>query len=126
MDARDMQFLDGSFETATAFFTLMYVPKLTVSKVFEEVLRVLRPGGRFMVWDTIIPPCDGRPQNLFVVPVRIAIDDRVIRTGYGVPWPNNDRDMQFYLNLGTEAGFTVTQARATGNHSFQAVFEKTN
>jgi SAM-dependent methyltransferase len=124
MDARDMKFLDGSFNTVTAFFALMYIPKPTVGKVFEEVFRVLRQGGRFMVWDTVIPPCGG-PQDLFVVPVEVTIDEGVIRAGYGAPWPDNDRDMQFYLNLGTGAGFTVTQARATGNHSFQAVFEKT-
>ena len=38
MDARDLQFLDGSFETVTAFFTLMYLKSADAYKqVFAEV-----------------------------------------------------------------------------------------
>ena len=47
MDARDLQFLDNTFSAATSFFTLMYIPGSDHAKVFDEVLRVLEPGGPF-------------------------------------------------------------------------------
>ena len=51
MNAGDMQFLDASFATATAFFSLMFMPAAEHGTVFGEVFRVLAPGGRFLIWD---------------------------------------------------------------------------
>jgi len=59
MDARDLQFLDGTFQTATSFFTLMYIKAEDHRRVFEEVFRVVAPGGRFLVWDAVFPPARG-------------------------------------------------------------------
>jgi ubiquinone/menaquinone biosynthesis C-methylase UbiE len=50
MDARNMQFLDETFDTATAFFSLMYLKSETDrQKVLAEVYRALKPAGRFLV-----------------------------------------------------------------------------
>jgi hypothetical protein len=38
MDARELQFLDGTFAAATSFFTLMFVRPADHAQVFEEVL----------------------------------------------------------------------------------------
>ncbi len=52
MDAKDLKFLDESFKTATAFFSLMYLKeKEDQLKVFREVARVLKPGGKFHIWE---------------------------------------------------------------------------
>src|SRR5512140_1179824 len=40
MDARDLKFLDGSFATATVFFTFMYIDPGDHAKVFQEIRRV--------------------------------------------------------------------------------------
>ena len=47
MDATDLKFIDNSFNTATSFFTLIYIPDSDHEKVFSEVYRVLAPGGVF-------------------------------------------------------------------------------
>ena len=60
MDARDLQFLDSTFLTATAFFTLMYIKAADHERVLSEVLRALKPGGRFLIWEVVLPP---RPEE---------------------------------------------------------------
>ena len=45
MDATDLKFLDESFDTATAFFSLMYMRPEIQPRVFAEVFRVLTRGG---------------------------------------------------------------------------------
>ncbi len=48
MDAADLKFLDNSFETVTAFFTLLYIKSKNLDKIFNEVIRVLAPDGKFL------------------------------------------------------------------------------
>jgi ubiquinone/menaquinone biosynthesis C-methylase UbiE len=55
MDAADLRFLPKSFDVCTAFFSLMYIPKSIHQKVFEEVFRVLKDRGRFLIWNARIP-----------------------------------------------------------------------
>jgi len=55
MDARDMSFVDESFDESTCFFSLMYMPPESMPRVLSEILRVLRPGGRLRIWDAEIP-----------------------------------------------------------------------
>lgn len=63
MDAGDLQFLDDAFNTVTAFFSLMYLKESSdYRKVFDEAFRVLRPGGRFLIWDTSISERSDVPQ----------------------------------------------------------------
>jgi ubiquinone/menaquinone biosynthesis C-methylase UbiE len=54
-DARALPFPDGSFDAATAFFFLMYVPAADRAAVLQEAHRALRPGGTLHVWDVVIP-----------------------------------------------------------------------
>ena len=52
MDARDLQFLDGSFQTATAFFSLMYLKtREDQLRVLREISRVLGSGGILHLWE---------------------------------------------------------------------------
>ncbi len=113
MDARDLQFLDGTFATATAFFSLMYLKsRHDQQKVLEEVFRVLQPGGQFLIWDVSVPQRpEGEQRDVYAARLRISVGDRTIGTGYGQPWPPETRDLVFYLDLAAEVGFRVVEQR---------------
>ncbi len=110
MDAKDLQFLDCTFDTTTAFFTLMYVKGPDHEKVFSEVFRVLAPGGRFFVWDVILSP---RPdevdekKEIAAFPLLIKLPDKEISTGYGARWPEQKQDVAYYVRLAEKVGFKV-------------------
>ena len=120
MDARDLQFLDGTFATATAFFSLMYLKnRHDQQKVMEEVFRVLQPGGQFMIWDVSVPQRpEGEERDIYAARLRVSVGDRTLGTGYGQPWPPETRDLVFYLDLAAEVGFRVVEQREDGRLFF--------
>jgi SAM-dependent methyltransferase len=107
MDARDLQFLDGSFSTATSFFTLMYIKGPDHAKVLSEVCRVLKPGGRFFIWDVIFPPRVDSEKDVAVVSLLVRLPDEEITAGYGHLWPDEGRDLSHYVTSAENAGFNV-------------------
>ena len=119
MDATDLQFLDESFGTATAFYTLMYIREIdTLSQVFAEVYRVLAPGGRFLVWDAIVPPRPDQEKDIAVLLLSIRLPAKELETGYGMRWPDKGRDTAYYVALAERAGFQVAQRREKGQQFF--------
>ncbi len=115
MDARDLQFLDGTFSSATAFFSLMYVRDTGDCRtVMAEVFRVLQPNGEFRIWDTQIPERPDVLQPNFAVQLQIVLSDREIETGYGQPWPSIPRDLTFYRQVAIDVGFNVMEATFEG------------
>jgi ubiquinone/menaquinone biosynthesis C-methylase UbiE len=120
MDARELQFLDGAFATATAFFSLMYLKSRDdQQKVLEEVFRVLQPGGQFLVWDVSVPQRpEGEERNVYAAMLRISVGSRTIGTGYGQRWPPETRDLAYYLDLVAGVGFHVAEQRQDGRLFF--------
>ena len=112
MDARDMQFLDRTFDTATAFFSLMYLKSNPdYERVFAEVFRVLKPGGRFLVWDADISRPVETDKPAYVLLLRIIVGGREIETGYGQPWPAETHDPAFYVNLAEGPEFRLVEKK---------------
>ena len=110
MDARDLQFLDGTFGTATSFFALMYIKsRPDYEQVFREVHRVLKPGGKFLIWDAMVPQRLDDDKDIFVIPISVRVNDTEIETGYGQPWPKEEHDLGFYLDLAEKSGFQVVE-----------------
>jgi len=114
MDARDLKFLDGSFNTAAAFFTLMYIDGTDHPTVFQEVHRVLAPGARFLIWDAVIGLAPNDEVEYVLVPLRIKLADREISTAYGVRWPKEAHDLDYYKRLAEATGFVVGTTRTEG------------
>ena len=118
-DARDLPFLDRTFDTATAFFSLMYIKSRSdCGEVFAEVHRVLTLGGRFLIWDASISHLAETEKPSYVILVRVLVDDREIETGYGQPWPGEPHDPAFYAALAKEAGFQLVEKREDGRLFF--------
>ena len=123
MDAKDLKFLDSSFDYVTSFFTLMYIPNHDHAKVFEEAYRVLKPGGTFMIWDTTIPSCQSTAE-LYAVFLEIQMPEKLIETGYGVPWLDRQQDLDYFINLAQQAGFKDIQPEVVNDFAFSLLLTK--
>jgi len=115
MDVRELQFLDDTFNTVTAFFSLMYLKnRPDYEKVFNEVFRVLKSGGQFLIWEISVPQRFKDASDIYVVPLVVRVKDKEIETGYGQSWPDEKHDMGFYLDLAKRSGFDVIEQKENG------------
>jgi len=108
-DAKELPFLDASFDAATAFFFLMYVPDTDRAAVLRETYRVLRPGAMLHIWDVTIPARGDSTQEAFVVPVKVELPGKIIETGYGVRWNGHEMSADSIAQIARKAGFAVAE-----------------
>lgn len=114
MDARDLRFLEATFSAATSFFTLMYIPGPDHATVFDEVFRVLVPGGSFFIWDASLPLRGDREEDFAVFPLAIKLPSEEVSTGYGTRWPAKVIDLDHYHDAAESSGFEVVAAQTGG------------
>ncbi len=107
MDARDLKFLDNTFNTAASFFTLCYIDESDHEKVFEEIFRVLVPGGRFLIWDVIFLKRVDEKKDIAIIPLLVKLPNKEITTGYGVHWPEKAHDLSYYMQMAEKVGFKL-------------------
>ncbi len=118
MDATDLKFLDASFPTATAFFSMTYMDDETKEKVFKEAYRVLAPGGEFLLWDLKVPKKPDESKPVYAIGLKIHLPNTTIETGYGCPWEGRVQDMALFQKLGKDAGFKVKEESDDDNIFF--------
>ncbi|SDY53410.1 Methyltransferase domain-containing protein [Proteiniborus ethanoligenes] len=123
MDARELKFLNKTFDGVTSFFTLMYIEKQYHQKVFEEIYRVLKDEGEFVIWDATISQFPGGIKDIILVPLEIELKDKKITTTYGVLWNKAQQDMKYYIKLGEKIGFEVI-TKEEMNQTYYIRFKK--
>ncbi|MFW9971764.1 MAG: class I SAM-dependent methyltransferase [Candidatus Odinarchaeota archaeon] len=104
MDAKDLKFLDNTFDTVTAFFSIMYTPKSDHYQIFKESYRVLRKEGEFILWDPVIPKKFDKKKQLYAILLKISIKNKKIITGYGTRW-DKEQDIKYFVELLKEISF---------------------
>lgn len=114
MDAADLKFLDGAFQTATSFFSLMYMSPETQRKAMAEVFRVLAPGGRFLVWEVRLPARTDPVKDIAMFPLHVTWPGHVVDTGYGTFFPPEPHDVAWFGQMARAAGFVVVRERVDG------------
>lgn len=114
MDARELKFLEGTFQTTTAFYYFMYMSEKIQKVVLKEIHRVLKTKGELKIWDISLTQPFERAKRGFIVPLEVKLPDRVIETGYGNPWPENDHNISYYRQLAEETGFLVLETSGNG------------
>ncbi|MFC2165318.1 methyltransferase domain-containing protein [Acidobacteriota bacterium] len=118
MDARDLKFLDNTFNTTTVFFTFMYIDSADHEKIFQEISRVLHSGGRLLIWDVVFPEWKDKQKDLFIFPLKVELPDKTISTGYGVKRPKKQQGLPHYVELGERTGFNVVTHNDNGKWFF--------
>ena len=81
MDATELTFPDQSFDHVTFFYSLMYMTGDTQKKAIREALRVLRPGGTLVIWDSDIRSAYPDP---YIIDLEIVSGKIRIQTTYGI------------------------------------------
>ena len=109
MDAKYLKFLDNTFDTVTSFYTLMYIPKEDHKRVFQEIYRVLKNDGEFVIWDSIMPTKGDNDKLIFFISLEVNIGAKKIESGYGVQW-KNEQNSEYFSNLAKDVGFEMLES----------------
>jgi len=72
---------------------------------------VLTLGGRFLVWDVVLPQRLDQSKGIVAFPLLVKLPDEEVSTGYGCPWPDKEQDLAYYAQLAQDAGFEVVTQR---------------
>jgi ubiquinone/menaquinone biosynthesis C-methylase UbiE len=118
MDARELKFLDSTFNTVTSFFACMFIHLNDHAKVFQEILRVLTPGGQFLLWDIEIQQRPEPQKDLMAFSLQVALPARVVNTGYGTPYTERPLGLEYYVTLAKKVGFELVEQTSVGQTFF--------
>lgn len=107
-DISDLPFNNNSVDVVINEFVLEHVknPK----KIVKEIYRVLKPNGELFLWDLIIPERKMVEKEIYVILLKIKIDQKIVDSGYGTKW-EKEQDAYSFLKLGKDVGFEVLEQK---------------
>jgi len=120
-DARDLPFQEGEFDIVTSFFFLMYTKTVDHEKIIRQAYKVLKKDGVLQIWDVVIP--SPQKQRLFVIPIKIRMNNKLIETAYGTPWKEHEMCLDEIEEIGQRVGFVV-KVKNRINETFYIEFKK--
>jgi len=109
MDATDLKFADNSFGVVTSFFSLMYIPRGSHEQVLREAYRVLKAGGKLLIWDVTIPRRSPDDPSILLLPLQIKLPQETISTTYGVGWEGREQNSAHFAKIAEAIGFEFVQ-----------------
>ena len=119
-DATRLPCKSHSLDSATAFFSCMYMSDDVTRETFREAGRVLKKGGEFWIWDAQMVPRG----EMFAIRLRVDIGDRsTINTAYAVR--AKEQSAAGIAELLREAGFE-SEARINQRHWFMIKAKKSS
>ena len=93
----------------------MYMKPEVQEKVFAEVWRVLKPGGKWLIWDSVIPAASsGSTGERFAAYLRTHLPNETIEYGYSIQRPDRSLDISHYSSLAVRRGFQVSDVKEQG------------
>ncbi|MHA1881850.1 MAG: class I SAM-dependent methyltransferase [Candidatus Thorarchaeota archaeon] len=123
MDAKDLKFLDASFSTVTAFFSMMYMNSDDKAEVMKEIHRVLKPGGELLLWDLVVPARFDESKTTYAIFLKIHLPNKTIQTGYGCPWEHQTQDASQIKDIALTSGLEIIEENVE-EHKFYFRFKK--
>ena len=118
MDARQLQFLDDTFPTATVFFTFMYLAPFDHEQVLRELHRVIAPGGRVLIWDPVFPQVPDPRKRFGLFQLLVTLPDREIRPAYLTYLPPGGQGLPHFEALAAKTGFIIVTKKPSQDWFF--------
>ena len=79
---------------------------------------MLKPGGRFLVWDVNLPALTDPARDVAIFYFRFLLPAREVMTGYGTLRTERARQADDYAKLWRDSGFELIAKRAQGRTYF--------
>lgn len=102
MDARNMNFDSKSFNTATLFYTLMYVKDNDIKIIMKEIYRILKNNGVLLIWDICINDIKG---EYITAPITVVNGKKKWKVTYSADTVSEIRNACYYKKILEETGF---------------------